>query len=61
MSRQVESSHGGASRGVSEVTAGSEDHIREGVGRLSSGRVVSAVGAVLKRPHAKVGHGDLGR
>ncbi|XP_050726916.1 zinc finger CCCH domain-containing protein 14-like isoform X2 [Eriocheir sinensis] len=54
MSRQVESSHGGASRGVSEVTsAGSEAHTREGVGRLSSGRVVSAVGAVLKRPHAK--------
>lgn len=56
MSRQVESSHSSASRGISEVTSVSgEDHTREGLGRLSSGRVVSAVGAVLKRPHTKVG------
>lgn len=57
MSRQMESSHGGVSRGVSEVSSAStEERVREGTGRLSSGRVVSAVGAVLKRPHAQVGH-----
>lgn len=62
MSRQVESSHGVVSRGVAEVTSVvSDDHVREGVGRLSSGRVVSAVGAVLKRPHAKVGRGSVNR
>lgn len=53
MSRQIESSHVGVSRGVSgeEASASSEERVRESANRPSSGRVVSAVGAVLKRPH----------
>lgn len=55
MSRQIESSHVGVSRGVSEETTTSSDElVRESVSR-PSGRVVSAVGAVLKRPHSQVG------
>ena len=55
MSRQIESSHVGVSRGVSEeTTASSDEHVRESVSR-PSGRVVSAIGAVLKRPHSQVG------
>ncbi|MPC49923.1 Zinc finger CCCH domain-containing protein 14 [Portunus trituberculatus] len=55
MSRQIESSHVGVSRGVSEeATASSDEHVRESISR-PSGRVVSAVGAVLKRTHSQVG------
>ena len=57
MSRQIESSHGGGSRGVSgeEASASTEERVRESGSRPSSGRVVSAVGAILKRPHSQVG------
>lgn len=61
MSRQIESSHVGVSRGVSgeETSARNEERVRESVSRPSSGRVVSAVGAVLKRPHTQVGSGSF--
>ncbi|XP_045616739.1 zinc finger CCCH domain-containing protein 14 isoform X2 [Procambarus clarkii] len=56
MSKQVESSHDGSSRESStrSVAQGREEPIRESSSRSVSGRVVSAVGAVLKRSHSQV-------
>lgn len=56
MSRQVESSHDGLNQEVSlrEGAQSREESAREGSGRSVTGRVVSAVGAVLKRPHSQV-------
>ncbi|XP_071526005.1 uncharacterized protein Nab2 isoform X1 [Panulirus ornatus] len=56
MSRQVESNHDGLNQEAStrEGIQSREESAREGSSRSVTGRVVSAVGAVLKRPHNQV-------
>ncbi|XP_042208711.1 zinc finger CCCH domain-containing protein 14-like isoform X2 [Homarus americanus] len=56
MSKQVESSHEGSGREAStrDGAQSREESSRESFSRSVSGRVVSAVGAVLRRPHSQV-------